>query len=103
MSAGSPRGGSVVSTGRSISGRMSHRSDVLVIASHLPGEGVLQFDRHRVDPVECAGDFDYWAGLARHWDGPLTLVNVEHDLEASDVHVDALLACPHPLCTWLYR
>ena len=46
---------------------------------------------------------DYWRGLAEHWDHPGPLVNVEHDIEVTDEHVAALLACPEPLCSWAYE
>lgn len=51
----------------------------------------------------CADDFDYWRLLASAWDSDATLVNVEHDVEATDEHIAALLDCPNPLCSWAYR
>lgn len=45
----------------------------------------------------------YWRGLSALWDSPDTIVNVEWDMEFSPALVDALLACPHPLCTHAYQ
>lgn len=75
----------------------------VIVCSHLPGEGHLHSKRFRVVPVLCADEFDYWRGLAEHWDTDATIVNAEHDIEWSDEHVAALLDCPEPLCTWAYR
>lgn len=75
----------------------------LVIASHLPGEGHFRSERFEVAPVPCADGFDYWRGLADHWSSDRTLINVEHDMEAGDEHVHALVDCPRPLCSWAYR
>lgn len=77
--------------------------DAVVVASHLPGEGHFRSDTFRVDPVLCEDDYSYWRGLAKHWDGPNTICNVEHDIEVHDEHIAALLDCPHPLCSWAYR
>lgn len=74
----------------------------LVVASYLPGEGHFRSDRHDVRPVLCVDEHDYWAGLAAVWESDLTLVNVEHDVEATDAHMDALLACEYPLCAVPY-
>jgi hypothetical protein len=74
----------------------------LVIASYLPGEGHFESERFQVAGVECRDDYDYWAGLAALWDGPDTIVNIEHDVEVTDEHIAQLLDCPHPLCTWPY-
>ena len=75
----------------------------LVIASHLPGEGHFHSARFEVRPVVCRDDWDYWAGLADVWQSDATLLNLEHDLEVGDVHLAALLDCPHPLCSWAYE
>ena len=74
----------------------------LVLASHLPGEGYFRSERYQVRPLLCEGDRDYWRGLVLHWDHPGTLINVEHDVEVTDEHIDALLACDEPLCSWVY-
>lgn len=56
-----------------------------------------------MQPVCCSDPFDYWGGLASVWEWDATLVNVEHDIELTDAHVAALIACPHDLCSWAYR
>lgn len=81
---------------------MARPSDVLIVASHLPGEGHLRSERFWVAPVECRGDFDYWGALWRLWPQPHTIINVEHDMEVTDDHLQALLDCPHPLCSFAY-
>lgn len=53
--------------------------------------------------VVCDGPFDYWAGLESVWDSDRTLVNVERDVEFSDLLVAELLSCPWPLCSYPYR
>jgi hypothetical protein len=75
---------------------------VIVLASHLPGEGHFRSERFEVVGVECRDDLDYWRGMAACWDHDETIVNLEHDLEITDGHVQALLDCPHPLCSWAY-
>lgn len=74
----------------------------VLIASHLPGEGHFHSSRFSIEPVRCEGPFDYWEGLAKYWDSDLTIVNLEHDLEVSDEHAQALIDCPHPACSWAY-
>lgn len=83
--------------------RLSHRPDLVVIASHLPDEGHFRSGRFTVDAACCTDPLDYWRAFARHWDRPETIVNVEHDIEATDGHVEALVACTRPLCAWAYR
>lgn len=75
----------------------------VVVCSHLPGEGHFRSERFSVHPVECRDDLDYWRGLLQHWDGDVTIINIEHDMDAADEHVQALIDCPHPLCSWAYR
>ena len=75
----------------------------IVLASHLPGEGHFRSERHRVVPILCRDPLDYWRGLAEWWDSDETLVNLEHDIEATDDQVDELLDCQHSLCSWAYR
>ena len=74
-----------------------------VIASHLEGDGHFTSERFTVGPVLCRDEDDYWRGLAKHWGSGLTLVNLEHDIDATDEHIAELLACPHPACTWAYE
>lgn len=76
---------------------------MLVVASHLPGEGHFRSEHFRVVPVCCVGEFDYHAALAAVWESDETIVNVEHDIEVSDEHVEALIDCPEPLCSWAYH
>lgn len=74
-----------------------------MLASHLRGEGHFRSSAFRVVPACCEGPYDYWRALADLWDGLETIVNVEHDVEASDDHVAQLLACGHLLCSWAYQ
>ena len=76
---------------------------MVVVCSHLPGEGHFLSERFRVLPVLCVDGLDYWRGLASVWDSDETIVNVEHDMEVTDEHVETLLACPHSLCSWAYE
>lgn len=78
------------------------RADPVVLCGHLPDEGYFHSERHQVIPFVCDDGFGYWRGLTDHWDGPETLVNVEHDLEISDRELDEITECPHPLCSWSY-
>lgn len=75
----------------------------LVVCSHLPGEGHFESDRFEVLAIECAGDFDYWQGLATVWGSDRILINVEHDMGVTDEHVAALAACRYGACGWAYR
>lgn len=50
----------------------------------------------------CEDEFDYWRGLEYVWDSPRTLINAEHDMALRDAHLQALIDCPHPLCSWCY-
>ncbi|GAC1530904.1 MAG: hypothetical protein NVS3B1_23600 [Marmoricola sp.] len=54
-------------------------------------------------PVECRAECDYWAGLKAHWDTPGPLLNVEHDMDVSDRHLQTLVDCPHDACSWAYH
>jgi hypothetical protein len=76
---------------------------VVVLASHLEGEGHFRSERYTVKPALCRGDFDYAIALEALWDSDLTIVNVEHDIEVSDAHLDELVACPHGSCAWAYQ
>lgn len=75
----------------------------LVVCSYLPGEGHFRSRVAPTVPIVCAGEFDYWYGLNAVWGTGRTLVNVEHDIAATDDHVRALVGCPHPLCSWAYE
>ena len=74
-----------------------------ILSTYLPGEGHFHSDRFDVLPWCCDDDLDYWGGLVSLWNRPVTIVNVEHDVEVTGEHIDALLACPHPLCSWAYE
>jgi hypothetical protein len=53
---------------------------------------------------ELGGDaFGYWAALSELWERPVTVVNVEWDMEYSDQLARQLNDCPHPVCTHAYR
>jgi hypothetical protein len=75
---------------------------VIILASHLPGEGYFRSTRFSVESISCDDDLAYWRGLQRHWDSDLTIVNLEHDLEVADEHIARLLACPYPCCSHAY-
>lgn len=77
-------------------------SGVVVVASHLKGAKHFRSKKFRVVSLPCVDDLDYWGGLAALWEGDLTIVNVEHDMECSDELIQQLLDCPHPLCTHAY-
>jgi hypothetical protein len=78
---------------------------LIVLASHLLGHGHAAFNitRHRVVPIECRDDFDYWEGVNEWWWSDETIVLLEHDVECDDSHLDELHACEHTACFWLYR
>lgn len=74
----------------------------IILAGYLAGEGHFTSERYRVCAFECDNTFGYWRGLGEHWDDDDTLVNVEHDIAASDELIDDLLACPRDACTFEY-
>jgi hypothetical protein len=78
---------------------------VIVLASHLPGAGHAAFEvtKHRVVPARCQDGYDYWQALSEWWESDQTIINVEHDVECDDSHMEALLVCPHPVCSWMYE
>lgn len=75
---------------------------VRVYTARLPGEAYKP-SRYVATGVTCEDPFDYWRGMAVLWDLPVTLVNVEHDMEFSDELVAELLDCPHPRCSHAYQ
>ena len=78
--------------------------DAVVLASHLAGEGAFRSQKYTVKPWLCREDevFDYWRGLLSVWDFPGIVLNAEHDVEFTDDHLDELLRCPHPQCSYQY-
>lgn len=76
--------------------------NAVVCASHLSGAPWFVSERFTVAGIECADPLDYWRGLAAQWDGPAVIVNVEHDVAATDDLIAELLACPHPKCSYAY-
>lgn len=56
-----------------------------------------------VHGVECRGEFSYCQGVQEAWLTDKIIVNVEHDMEFSDVLVSGLVDCPHPACAYAYR
>lgn len=74
-----------------------------MVSSYLPGEGHWRSERFFVQPVCCHDELDYWRGLNEAWLTGATVINLEHDVECSDAHIEELLDCPEPLCTWAYR
>jgi hypothetical protein len=75
---------------------------VIVLASHLPGEGHFRSKQFKVRSVCCHNDYDYWRGVAEYWASGSMIVNVEHDMAVTDSHIQQLLDCPHALCSWAY-
>lgn len=76
--------------------------DVVVLSSHLSGEAPVRSQSFAVVDATCADPYDYWRALAGLWDGGVTIVNVEHDMEFSDALMDDLLTCPEPICAHAY-
>lgn len=76
--------------------------EVVVVSSRLAGEAATT-SRHSVLDVVCVEDTDYGQAVASVWGGGVTVVNIEHDMQVTDDLIDALLDCPHPLCSWAYR
>ena len=88
-----------------VAGSNPATGNVVVIAARMAGDEPHRSDQYDVrTPVLAAGDaYAYWRELSRLWRHPVTLVNVEHDMEFSDDLVRDLVECPHPLCTHAYR
>lgn len=78
------------------------RPDVIILASHLPGETPPSSSRFAICRIECIDEWSYWAGVETWWDTPAELVNVERDHDYSDKLVTELLDCPYPLCSYPY-
>ena len=76
--------------------------DAVVLASHLPGEGHVRSKRYKVQAWACVDPFDYWRGYASVWESNLTILGLEHDVEVTDEHFAALLACSADLCSAMY-
>lgn len=70
----------------------------------MPGDPPLVSAAYPVADVVCEdAHFGYWAGLEALWSSDYDLVNIEHDMEYSDLLVAELLSCPHPLCAYPYK
>lgn len=90
---------------RSRGARGVARRRALIVATHLPGHGHALSGRScgpEVRPAVCRDAFDYWRALSEAWEHPGPIINVEHDVAVGAEHLDELLACPHPLCSWAY-
>ena len=74
----------------------------IIVASRVPTDAPLKSEYSVRDAV-CNGPFDYWSALETLWGSDLTIVNVEHDVEFSDLLVAELLSCPWPMCAYPYR
>ena len=69
----------------------------------MPGDAPLSSEAYPVADVVCDDlVFGYWEGLNELWDSDRTLINIEHDMEYSDLLVAELLSCPHPTCAYPY-
>jgi hypothetical protein len=75
---------------------------LIVLASHLPGEGRFRSEQFRIVSLLCVDDLDYSRGLQSLWGSDHTLIVLEHDMECSDELIQGLLDCPHSLCTHSY-
>ena len=73
----------------------------VVIAARLPEDEPFQTDFPVLDAV-IRDDLDYWRILSSVW-GSDTLVNVEHDVSATDDRIEDLLSFTHELCTVPYK
>lgn len=51
----------------------------------------------------CDSDSDYEDGLRELWPTATDLVVVEHDIAATQDHINELLECPYILCTFAYQ
>ena len=78
--------------------------NVIVLCGHGPAEQPQRFDRYKTttffyddnDPPEKGAVLERW------WGSGLTIVYLDNDVEVHDEHLDALLACPEPLCSWQF-
>lgn len=77
--------------------------DPVIVSTYLTGEEPLKSDKYWVLPVECKGEFSYWAGFSSVWQQGRTIVNIEHDMQFSDELVTGLLDCPYHLCAYAYQ
>lgn len=78
--------------------------DLVVLTGHLPDEGWQTLERYAVTTF-LYDDGDPPAKgleLGRWWPTSKTIVYFDNDAQISDAHVDALLACPHELCSWQF-
>lgn len=84
----------------------SLRENVIVTSSYLSGEQPIKSGRYDVQGIECHlehGEFNYCDGLQEAWATDKIVVNVEHDMEHSDLLIDDLVNCPYPLCSFAYQ
>ena len=58
--------------------------------------------RYPVTFQRCTEPGDYERGLRALWEAEADLVVIEHDIEASNDHVQTLLDCPYILCAQAY-
>ena len=76
---------------------------VVVYAARLPGEQPFRSERFDVHAPVLKDHLAYCRGLADLWHEPVTIINVEHDMEVSDKLIADLIDCPEPLCTRPYK
>lgn len=79
------------------------RDDVIVTSSYLPGEEPIKSERYHVQGIECVGEFSYCNGLQEAWMTDKIMVNIEHDMEHSDLLINGLVNCPWPVCAYPYQ
>jgi len=58
--------------------------------------------RYTIYHYLCRDTYDYADAVRAHWDGPHTLVNLEHDMEPDDGMLESLLECDSDLCGQAY-
>ena len=78
-------------------------SEPLVLVSYLPDEGHYQSQLYKTVSVLCDTDTAYWRGIADHWEQPLSIVNIEHDIEWTDAQISELLDCKYDACSFVYK
>lgn len=79
----------------------------LVYSGYVPPLRPFKSAEHNVIDYRLDKPEDYSIGfiatLARAEIWHMPFINVEHDMEISDSHVDELMACPHEFCTFAYK
>jgi hypothetical protein len=81
------------------------RGDLVVLCGHLPGEQPQRFDRYEVTSFlyDDGEPPEKGTVLGRWWATNKTIISLDNDVEVRDEHLDTLLACPSPLCSWQFE